>query len=117
MEGWQDLAGPLSHGLNGIVGTIKTALWAVWRFVAWSESRWMTVGCCSRSMVAAFHTGVADLVAFIMEDETARHFYINGFSRLTPRPAQFLGAGFDCQQGQRGGVVAAIEGCEGGSDL
>ena len=66
-------------GRPGLVVLVTTALLSTWKFVRWSESRFLTVGRSSRTMVAAFLTGIEDLVKFICADPTASKYYINGF--------------------------------------
>eukprot|EP00974_Lingulodinium_polyedra_P046797 4484952-Lingulodinium_polyedra.AAC.1 len=70
--------------------SIHSCLFTAMRFVKWSDSRWLTVGVCSRIMVAALALGVEDLVTFISLDERPSLFYLNGFNRLEPRGKNFM---------------------------
>ena len=73
-----------------LVDLVTTSLLSVWKFVRWSESRFLTVGRSSRTMVASFLTGIEDMVTFICKDTNASRYYINGFGRLTATRKQFL---------------------------
>ena len=70
--------------------TISTALLSTWRFVRWSDTRFLTVGASSRTIIAGLLTGLGDLVEYIRQDPTASKFYINGFSRLQGDRKVFL---------------------------
>ena len=67
-----------------------SALIASWRFHHFTESRWLTIGCSSRTMVAATLTGIEDLVAFIKKDKKNSLFYLRGFDRLRGPAKEFL---------------------------
>ena len=75
------------------------------------------MGCCSRSLVAAMHTGLDNLVAFIMEDETASHFYINGYSRLTPGRRLFLVQAGIVSRVSEGVLLQLLKGCQCGTNI
>ena len=66
-----------------VVSEIYAVFISLWRFQKLSESRWLTVGTSSRRMLAAWLTGLPDLVKMIRDDKSLSHFYTNGFSRLT----------------------------------
>ena len=70
--------------------TVAAALFTVWRFCHFSESRWLTVGASCRTMVAAFLTGVAGLVKHIKKDKRNSLFFLRGFDRLTASRVEFM---------------------------
>ena len=72
------------------IGTLTATLLSVWRFVRWSESRFLTVGSSSRNIVASLLVGIDDLVGFIKQNQCNSMFYLNGFSRLTDSRRSFL---------------------------
>ena len=65
-----------------LLDIIETALFAVFKFKKWSESRWLTAGGAARTMIASMLCGLEDLIAYIREHEKNRKWYINGFARL-----------------------------------
>lgn len=73
-----------------LVDIVTTALLSTWKFVRWTESRFLTVGKASRTMIAAMLTGLEDLVQFIREDAQASKFFISGFGRLQGPVKVFL---------------------------
>ena len=73
-----------------IVCVVASALMAVWRFVKFSDSRWLTLGTSARTVVAALLTGIESLVQMIMRDKRCSKFYIRGFGRLTASRKAFL---------------------------
>lgn len=77
-------------GRYDLIELISTALLSVWKFVQWSESRFLTVGVSARRVVAALLTGLEDLVDLIRADSSCSHFYINGFARLRGDRKTFL---------------------------
>ena len=70
---------------------IEAALMSVWRFVKFSETRWLTVGSSARTVAAAILTGIDDLVACIFKDpRKVMKFYLKGFKRLKLPHRQFV---------------------------
>ena len=70
----------------GLVDTITTALLSAWKFVRFTDSRFLSVGVSSRTTIAALLLGVDGLVATTKEDPIAPTFYLNGFERLMAQP-------------------------------
>ena len=73
-----------------VLEAVASALMAVWRFVKFSDSRWLTVGTSARTVIAAVLTGIDGLVSTIVRDPKASKYYLNGFKRLTTTRRQFL---------------------------
>ena len=69
-----------------LIGIITTCLKSAWKFVKFTESRFLTVGVSSRSIVVALLLGMDNFVAFIQADPTASKYYLNGFDRLKSEP-------------------------------
>ena len=72
-----------------LTSLFTTAILSYWAFDKWCDSRWLTIGTCTRSCVAALLLGLEDLVAVIMNDEQANLFFLNGFHRLEERGKMF----------------------------
>ena len=68
---------------------IEAALMSVWRFIKFTESRWLTVGTSLRKITAAILCGIDSLVGEIYKDKRASKFYLNGFKRLRGMHRQF----------------------------
>ena len=73
-----------------LVGTVVLALTATWRFRKWTESRWLSVGLCSRAVVSGLLLGLPDLVHYIINDTKSSLYYIKGYNRLTDESKQFM---------------------------
>ena len=73
-----------------VVGAIAGALLSVWKFTPFTESRWLTIGRSSRSMVAARLCGIESLVKFIARAPGASMYYLKGYARLQGETLQFM---------------------------
>ena len=73
-----------------LVGTIVGCLRAAWRFKKWSESRWLSVGTCSRVSVLGLLLGVPDFVNYIMQDTNSSLYFLKGYTRLTSEGKRFV---------------------------
>ena len=89
--GWLQLAASCLN-LPDVMETISSALLGVWHFMRFSDSRWITVGCSRRTLVASLLTGLESLVAFIREDSASSDYHIAGFARLSPDMKKFCAA-------------------------
>ena len=69
---------------------MASVLFTVWRYPRFSESRWLTVGTSCRVMVAAFLTGITDMVRHIKKDKSNSQLFLKGFSRLDATRLEFL---------------------------
>jgi hypothetical protein len=77
-------------GTAGLVETVTTALLSAWRFVKWSDSRFLTMGTSARAIIVALLTGIEDLVGFI-QGSGASMYYLGGLSRVQePSRRRFL---------------------------
>jgi hypothetical protein len=72
------------RGEHNIVGRVAAALTGLWRFVSFSESRWLTFGASTKTLIAAELTGLSNLVSRIRRDKKASDYYIGGHQKLTP---------------------------------
>ena len=74
-----------------LMETLSDALLCLWEFKAFSESRWITVGSSTRTLVAGLLTGLKALVAYIRFETSASDYHIHGFARLEkPAATKFL---------------------------
>ena len=73
-----------------VVSVVVTTLLDSWRFVPWTDSRWITLGQSSRTLVYALLTGVGGLVRYLQADPSISKFYLNGFGRLAQSRRHFL---------------------------
>ena len=69
---------------------IATVLLGVWRFKQFSDSRWVTIGCNSRSIVAGLLTGLDSLVGRIRADPLASDYEIKGWEKFDTRAKRFV---------------------------
>ena len=65
---------------EGASDLIKDTILAIWEFVKFTESRWLTVGLSCRHMVAADCVGLTRCCALIFASD-CKTWYINGFKR------------------------------------
>jgi hypothetical protein len=79
-------------GLPDVIETLSSALLGVWHFKKFSDSRWITVGCSCRTVIASLLTGLESLIAFIREDPASSDWHIAGFARLCPAMKKFCAA-------------------------
>ena len=61
---------------------IHCCLFAVWRFIVFSESRWLKAGLSCRFLLASQLLGLDHMVSFTLALPQVSGFYLNGFSRL-----------------------------------
>ena len=64
------------------VSLIESSLLSTRKLTKWTESRWMSVGTSSRSMVAALLSGLAYLYDFIRDSGYKYLHYLRGFERV-----------------------------------
>eukprot|EP00971_Amphidinium_carterae_P297233 5904996-Amphidinium_carterae.2 len=65
------------------------------RWQKYSDSRWLTVGSCSRSLVASLLAGVLSLVSYVQRDPQVSLYYLNGFDRLSRSVREFVAVASD----------------------
>ena len=71
------------RGQAGFFDRLISILMAVWRFINYSDSRWLTIGPSTRSLNASLLTGVESLVTFSRQVRKCSEYYIHGFDRLS----------------------------------
>ena len=71
-----------------LAGSIASSLVATWRFVRFSDSRWLTLGTSARTLVAALLTGIRGLLDAIYADKNVSKLCFGGF----PTTHDFSGA-------------------------
>ena len=69
---------------------LSASLLGCWRFVKFSDSRWVTIGRSARTMVAAYLTGIESLVQELLDDRSQTKHYINGFKKVGQAEKRFL---------------------------
>lgn len=78
-----------------LVEKITGAMLSVFRVRKFTDSRWLTIGDNCRSLTAALHLGIADLVQAARSDPKTSDFYLHGFARLAPEVERWAAlAGF-----------------------
>ena len=73
---------------------ITTALVSIWEFREWTDSRWLTMGFCSRRMVASMLTGLDNLETMLCGTKHISEYYIKAYTIITDkhRRAMIVGA-------------------------
>ena len=69
-----------------VLDTISTALKSAFRFIRFSDSRWLTVGASCRILVAGHLLGLDDLVEEIIDNPDASKYYLGGYRRMSSEP-------------------------------
>ena len=59
-------------------------LTAIWKFNKCSDSRYLTMGCSCRTVIAGFLTGISSLQRYSRQVKKCSEYYIHGFARMTP---------------------------------
>jgi hypothetical protein len=77
-------------GRPDLTDLVMSTLLSVWKFVRFTESRFLTTGSSSRTMIAALLLGLEDMVQFIVNETNSSKFYLNGFSRLVGDRKTFM---------------------------
>jgi hypothetical protein len=75
--------------LPDVMDTVTSTLLALWQFKKFSDSRWITVGCSCRTLVAGLLAGLDSLVSFIRGSPEASDFFIHGFAKLSLKMKKF----------------------------
>ncbi|CAK0874375.1 unnamed protein product [Prorocentrum cordatum] len=70
------------HG--GFLEELSAALLGLWKFVQFSESRWLTVGRACRPITCGFLSGLDLVCQRIIEMPHTSTYYIGGFRRILP---------------------------------
>ena len=72
-----------------IMPWLYSACMTVFRFKKFSSSRWITIGCCLRTRVAACALGLRRLVQVTLDDPTVSSYYLGGFRKLSAAMRRF----------------------------
>ena len=62
---------------------LSYCLLSLCKWQQFSDSRWLTIGSVSRSLVASIAVGLPVLVEMALSDATTSRYYLGGFSRLS----------------------------------
>jgi hypothetical protein len=60
---------------------ILAVMRTTWRFRSFSDSRWIGLGSCARTLASATLLGLEDLVTFVRATPGQSHYFIAGFAR------------------------------------
>ena len=80
-ENWRDRPDSLEEMSSALVG--------VWICKPFSDSRWVTMGSSSRTIVAGLLSGLHAMVAFVRQNPVTSDWHIGGPKRLTPPLLKF----------------------------
>ena len=72
-----------------LLNWLYNAIMTVFRLKKFSTSRWITVGCCCRTLSAALALGLKRLHQMCIDDDKVGNHYISGFLKLTPEMTRF----------------------------
>ena len=75
---------------DDLLGSIVTSLLTVWKFKQFTDSRWVTVGESTRTIIAGLLTGLDGLAQMLLSDDHVSKFYLNGWSRMSPDLVAFM---------------------------
>jgi hypothetical protein len=65
-----------------LINELVAVLMAVWRFVSFTESRYLTIGASARTVISALLTGIGSLIGYCRTVKHCSEYYIHGFDRL-----------------------------------
>jgi hypothetical protein len=63
----------------------------LWQFSKFTDSRWVTLGCASRSLLASTLVGLHSLVQHIMSNPASSSYYIRGFGHFDQKVHELVG--------------------------
>lgn len=73
-------------------GIITTVMMKAWSFKTWTDSRWVSMGASSRTLLASAILGLEDLVQFILASRRASSYNIGGLAgHLSKEVLQMIG--------------------------
>ena len=64
---------------------VKAAIVYLMRFPRWSDSRWGGLSLVQRCLCRCLHVGLEGLAQKILKDKRQSHYYLSGFTRLSPK--------------------------------
>lgn len=66
----------------GFLDELMAMLMGVWRYVTFSDSRWLTMGRSARAVCAGILTGIESLIRYSRQVKHCSEYYIHGVDRL-----------------------------------
>jgi len=79
-----------NRGSEGIWARLSNCLLYSLKFTKFSDSRWCTLGRSARQLLLARLVGLDSLVAAVLGNPKASHFYIGGYKRKTGKVDRFI---------------------------
>lgn len=74
----------------GVMGELAGALMGAWRFVKFSESRWMGLATLGRTLLVAHLSGIGSLIDFCRRDRTTSEYHIKVYDRFSSEAHQLI---------------------------
>ena len=65
-----------------VMDHIVTLCMAVWKFIKFTESRWLTLANSCRALIASEMVGLRSCVEAVRADKTSSDYYIKGYARI-----------------------------------
>lgn len=69
---------------------VYMALLHVWKFTKFTDSRWATIGCTSRSLLSSTILGLESLVAHVLQNPASSSCYIKGFAHYDQKVRELV---------------------------
>lgn len=69
---------------------VYMALLHVWKFTKFTDSRWATIGCTSRSLLSSTILGLESLVAHVLQNPASSSYYIKGFAHYDQKVRELV---------------------------
>ena len=76
-----------------VLDMIACACMGLWKYVEWSESRWVSMSNSCRAMLASMLTGIDSLIEHIRAKPHESDYFISGLSRCVGEVRRFLLSG------------------------
>lgn len=91
---WQDGQLHISRSLMDdpdMTEKITSSLLYLWKFVSFSQGRWLTTGSSSKALMRAILSGIDSLVSHIRASPHCSDYYIHGWARMSDAMRLFVG--------------------------
>eukprot|EP00971_Amphidinium_carterae_P280485 5567994-Amphidinium_carterae.1 len=75
---------------EGAFDEVSMALLSVWKFSAFSESRWVSLGTCCRTVTAAFALGFESVFSWMCERKVLSEYELHGAGKLDSKGREFM---------------------------
>ena len=72
-----------------VLEVVSSILLHIWRFRRFTESRWISLGDSSRTLVASLMVGLGSVVTEILDDPACSNYHIGGFQHLSSDLTRF----------------------------